>query len=387
MSPPRSADRPQPDTPKSASAPAAPKHDGIFADFFDEAPVTGGQLPDTIDTVQVLHSPPFDLGPAGKVRTQKAEIHEITGDGKLLSIAPQEQHMLFQGSMYICTHGYSDSKGVNITDVYLWAGNDVAESNVEDAQVFARTHAKQSQAKLLVLRQGNEPPNFFDALGGIVITRRGTQPATKEFMLCGRRHLGHLAFDEVDFALKSFSSAFVYLISTGAGKVYLWKGRGCSAEELSGARLMGMDLAPTGDFQEVDEGSEPPHLIAVFPAPTHKGPPIPRSADHWRYKATSDRYRARLYRIDQQQETSGGWGQSLQVGSFFATLRRSSFAQSLSPTSTGAHAEPGPQSPTTPKSPLPPGITTKIVEIMPFCQRDLEPEYVYVLDAFFEMYM
>lgn len=387
MSPPRSADRPQPDTPKSASAPAAPKHDGIFADFFDEAPVTGGQLPDTIDTVQVLHSPPFDLGPAGKVRTQKAEIHEITGDGKLLSIAPQEQHMLFQGSMYICTHGYSDSKGVNITDVYLWAGNDVAESNVEDAQVFARTHAKQSQAKLLVLRQGNEPPNFFDALGGIVITRRGTQPATKEFMLCGRRHLGHLAFDEVDFALKSFSSAFVYLISTGAGKVYLWKGRGCSAEELSGARLMGMDLAPTGDFQEVDEGSEPPHLIAVFPPPTHKGPAIPRSADHWRYKATSDRYRARLYRIDQQQETSGGWGQSLQVGSFFATLRRSSFAQSLSPTSTGADAEPGPQSPTTPKSPLPPGITTKIVEIMPFCQRDLEPEYVYVLDAFFEMYM
>ncbi|KAF2997944.1 hypothetical protein E8E13_005616 [Curvularia kusanoi] len=387
MSPPRSADKQQPDTPKSAVAPAAPKHDGMFADFFDEAPVTGGRLPETIDTVQVLHSPPFDLGPAGKVRTQRTEIHEITGDGKMLSIAPQEQHMLFQASMYICTHTYSDSKGVKGTDVYLWAGNDVAESNIEDAQLFARNHAKQNQAKLLVLRQGNEPPNFFDALGGIVITRRGSQPAAKQFMLCGRRHLGHLAFDEVDFALKSFSSAFVYLISTEAGKVYLWKGRGCSAEELSGARLMGMDLAPTGDFQEVDEGSEPPHLINVFPPPTHKGPAIPRSADHWRYKATSDRYRARLYKIDQQQETSGGWGQSLQVGSFFATLRRSSFAQSLSPTSTGPHAEPGPQSPTTPKSPLPPGITTKVVEIMPFCQRDLEPEYIYVLDAFFEMYI
>lgn len=387
MSPPRSADRQLPDTPKSASKPAAPKHDGIFADFFDEAPVTEGRLPENIDTVQVLHSPPFNLGPAGKVRTQRQEIHEITGDGKMLSIAPQEQHMLFQDSMYICTHVYSDSKGAKNTDVYLWAGNDVAESNIEDAQLFARNHAKQNQAKLLLIRQGNEPPNFFDALGGIVITRRATQPASKEFMLCGRRHLGHLAFDEVDFALKSFCSAFVYLISTAAGKVYLWKGRGCSAEELSGARLMGMDLAPTGDYQEVDEGSEPQHLINVFPPPTHKGPAIPRSADHWRYKATSDRYRARLYKIDQQQEASGGWGQSLQVGSFFATLRRSSFAQTLSPTSTGAHAEHGPQTPTTPKSPLPPGITTKVVEIMPFCQRDLEPEYIYVLDAFFEMYM
>lgn len=387
MSPPRSADRPQPDTPESPPASAVPKHDGMFAEFFDEAPLTEGQLPDTIDAVHVLHSPPFDVGPAGKVRTMRQEIHEITGDGKMLSIAPHEQHVLFQDSMYICTHIYSDSKGVKHTVVYLWAGNGVAESNIEDAQLFARNHAKQNQAKLLVLRQGNEPPHFFDALGGIAITRRGSNPASKQFMLCGRRHLGHLTFDEVDFALKSFCSAFVFLISTEAGKVYLWKGRGCSAEELSGARLMGMDLAPTGDFQEIDEGSEPQHLIDIFPAPTHKGPAIPRSADHWRYKATSDRYRARLYKIDQQQEAVGGWGQSLQVGSFFANLRRGSFAQSLSPTSTGAHAEHGPQTPITPKSPLPPGVTTKIVEIMPFCQRDLEPEYVYVLDAFFEMYM
>jgi hypothetical protein len=387
MSPPRSADKPQPNNPKSPPAQATPKHDGMFAEFFDEAPVTEGQLPENIDTVQVLHSPPFDLGPAGKVRTQRSEFYEITSDGKMLSVASHEQHMLFQDSMYICTHVYTDSKGMKNTDVYLWAGNGVAESNIEDAQLFASSHAKQNQAKLLVLRQGNEPPNFFDALGGIVITRRGSNPASKEFMLCGRRHLGHLAFDEVDFALKSFCSAFVYLISTASGKVYLWKGRGCSAEELSGARLMGMDLAPTGDFQEVDEGSEPQHLISVFPPPAHKGPAIPRSADHWRYKATSDRYRARLYKIDQQQEASGGWGQSLQVGSFFANLRRSSFAQSLSPTTTGAHAEHGPQTPTTPKSPLPPGITTKVMEIMPFCQRDLEPEYIYVLDAFFEIYM
>ncbi|KAJ4362665.1 hypothetical protein N0V95_001373 [Ascochyta clinopodiicola] len=387
MSPPRSADRPQPDTPKAAPTPAAPKHDGMFAEFFDEAPMTEGQLPESIDTVQVLHSPPFGLGPAGKIRTQKQQIQEITGDGKMLSIPAHEQHVLFQDSMYICTHVYSDSKGAKNTDVYLWAGNSVAESNIEDAQLFARNHAKQNQARLLILRQGNEPPNFFDALGGIVITRRGSKPASKQFMLCGRRHLGHLAFDEVDFALKSFCSAFVYLISTEAGKVHLWKGRGCSAEELSGARLMGMDLAPTGDFQEIDEGSEPSHLIDIFPPTTTKGPAIPRSADHWRYKATSDRYRARLYKIDQQQEASGGWGQSLQVGSFFANLRRSSFAQSLSPTSTGAHAEHGPQTPITPKSPLPPGITTKVVEIMPFCQRDLEPEYIYVLDAFFEMYI
>jgi hypothetical protein len=388
LSPPGSAGISRPDSLKASSAPPAspaPKNDGLFAEFFDEAPVTEGRLPENIDTVHILKTPPFDLGPTGKIRTLRKQMQEVTGDGRLHQISMQEEHVLFQESMYLCTHVYEDSKVAKSTDVYLWAGNNVPESTIEDAQVFAKNHAKQTQGRLLVIRQGNEPPNFFDALGGIVITRRGAKPASKQYMLCGRRHLGHLAFDEVDFSLNSFCSAYPYLISTAAGKVYLWKGRGCSAEELSGARLMGMDLAPTGDFEEIAEGSEPSSLIAVFPPSTAKGPAIPRSADHWRYKATSERYRARLFKMEQHSAVAG-WGQSLQVGSFFATLRRPSWA-TLSPTSPGPIAEPGPQTPLTPKSPVNAAPTTKVVELMPFCQRDLEPENIYVLDAFFELYM
>lgn len=330
----------------------------MFAEFFDESPVTNGQLPDNIDTVQVLKSPPFSLGPAGKIRTLRRQIQEVNGDGRLSWIPQQEEHVLFQDSMYLCTHIYEDVKGAKHTDVYLWAGNGVAEPNVEDAQLFAKNHARQNQGNLIILRQGQEPPNFFEALGGIVITRRGTNPASKEFMLCGRRHLGHLAFDEVDFSLKSLCSAFPYLVSTASGKVLLWKGRGCSAEELSGARLMGMDLAPTGDFTEIDEGSEPSSFISTFPPPPvpTKGPAIPRSADHWRYKATSDKYRVRLFKIEQSSSAqTGGWGSALQT-------------------------------PLTPKSPAV-SIKTEVKEIMPFSQRDLEPEGIFVLDAFFEMYI
>jgi hypothetical protein len=385
LSPPGSADISRPDSSKTSPAQPPPKNDGLFAEFFDEAPVTEGRLPENIDTVHILKTPPFDLGPTGKIRTLRKQMQEVTGDGRLHSISVQEEHVLFQESMYLCTHVYEDSKSASHTDVYLWAGNSVPEPTIEDVQVFAKNHAKQIQGRLLVIRQGNEPPNFFEALGGIVITRRGAKPASKQYMLCGRRHLGHLAFDEVDFTLNSFCSAYPYLISTAAGKVYLWKGRGCSAEELSGARLMGMDLAPTGDFEEIAEGSEPSSLIAVFPPSTAKGPAIPRSADHWRYKATSERYRARLFKMEQHSAVAG-WGQSLQVGSFFATLRRPSWA-TLSPTSPGPIAEPGPQTPLTPKSPVTAAPTTKVVELMPFCQRDLEPENIYVLDAFFELYM
>lgn len=379
ISPPASGDRPQSEPFKASPMPE--KAEGIFSEFFDEAPVTSGELPENIDTTHILKNPPIDLGPSGKIRTLRKQIHEVTGDGKLSALPMQEEHVLFQDSMYLCTHIFGDSKGARTTEVYLWSGNGVAEPTLEDVQVFARNYAKQNQGKVVGMRQGKETPNFFEALGGIVITRRGSRPALKEYMLCGRRHLGHIAFDEVDFSLKSLCSGYAYIISTEAGKVYLWKGRGCSAEELSGARLMGMDLAPTGDFTEIDEGSEPPELFNIFPPQEGKGPAIPRSADHWRYKATADRYRTRLFKIEQQQ--SSGWGQSLQVSSFFAPLLRRPSWQSL----TGDKPAERPQTPSTPKSPLPPGMTTKVVEIMPFCQRDLEPEYIYVLDAFFEIYM
>jgi hypothetical protein len=377
--PPVSASRPQSEPFKSS--PIVANNVGMFAEIFDEAPITEGQLPDNIDAVQLLKSPPLDFGPSGKIRTLRKQIQEVTGDGKLSSIPMQEEHILFQDSMYLCTHVFGDSKGARHTNVYLWAGNGVADPTLEDVQLFARNHAKQSQGRLVIIRQGQEPPNFCEALGGIVITRRGSNPASNEFMLCGRRHLGHLVFDEVDFSLKSLCSAFPYLISTSTGKVYLWKGRGCSAEELSGARLMGMDLAPTGDFTEIDESAESQDFMATFPAPSipTKGPAIPRSADHWRYKATSDRYRARLFKFEQTLPPAG-WGQALQVSSsFFAPLlRRPSWSQ--------PNTEQRPQTPQTPKTPSA-GVMVSVKEIMPFCQRDLEAEYVYVLDAFFEMYM
>jgi hypothetical protein len=380
---------PASDRPKSMPFEALPKPgstEELLAQFFDEPPVTQGQLPEHIDTIHILKSPPLDLGPGGKIRSLRKQIQEITGDGSLLPIPMQEEHVLYQDSMYLCTHVFGDSKGAKVTEVYLWSGNGVADPTLEDAQLFARNIAKQNQAKLVILRQGKETPNFFEALGGIVITRRGSRPGSRHYMLCGRRHLGHIAFDEVDFSLKGLCSGFAYIISTDSGKVFIWKGRGCSAEELSGARLIGMDLNLNGELVEVDEGSEPTELLSVFPPEVNNaktatliGKPtaIPRSAEHWRYKATSEKYRSRLFKMEQRQGSPTGWGQGLQVSSFFAPLLRRPSWQSTAER---------PQSPGTPKSPLP-SSAVKVVEIMPYCQRDLEPEYIYVLDAFFEMYM
>jgi hypothetical protein len=350
----------------------------------------------------MLTSSPLDLGPSGKISKSKMTMKEIYGSGLVTTIPVQEQHILFQESMYIITHYFEDSQSAKHTEVYLWAGNDVADATLDDAHLFARAEAKQANGKLLILRQGKETPNFFEALGGIVITRRGARPGAPTYMLCGRRHLGHIAFDEVDRALKSLCSGFPYLLASPSGAIFLWRGAGCSEEEVSGARLVGMAMGSSGELLEILEGSENPAFFASFPLPENtsatargKQPAaaaVPRSADHWRYKKTHDKYRARLFRVEQHatSQNLGVWGAGagLQVSSFFTKLRRPSWG-AVSPTTSR------PQTPGTPKSPmqlpqLPAGGTgwsTKVVEVAPFAQRDLEPEGVCVLDAFFEVYM
>jgi hypothetical protein len=125
-----------------------------------------------------------------------------------------------------------------------------------------------------------------------VIIRRGSSNKYDSLapnMLCGRRYLGQVAFDEVEFSPMSLCSGFPYLI-TQQGKCYLWKGKGSNVEELGCARLVGMDLALMGELLEVEEGSEPDSFWAIFGGSTR-----PSSADHWRLKPNYDKYCGRLF--------------------------------------------------------------------------------------------
>ena len=111
-------------------------------------------------------------------------------------------------------------------------------------------------------------------------------------MLCGRRYQGQVAFDEVDFTTGSLCAGFAYLI-THSGNCYLWKGKGSGIDELSCARLIGMDFALSGEMEEVDDGREPTHFWDLFDASSKAV-----SADHWRLKPNYDKYCSRLFCSD-----------------------------------------------------------------------------------------
>jgi hypothetical protein len=397
------AQSPKPPAPAESPIPHTSEATRLFGDFFDERPVAAK---DEIDTISVLESSPL---PTEKVTTMKKSIQEITNDGKLISVPSHQEHMLFDQSMYVCVHSFTTSKGVKSTEVYLWAGSDVSPAALEDAQLFTRRVARDNSGKLFVIPQGQETPNFLQALGGILITFKGSKSRNSigvppKFILCGRRHMGHVVFDEVDFTLHSFCSGFPYLIST-SNRLYLWKGIGAHQEELSSARLITMDVSPTPDLTEIEEGKEPASFFALFPPlPKYPKNTIPRSADHWRLRPRHENYAVRLFRVDTVVQKSV----SLQVSSFFSSVikRRpswSSFGASSSqpatptaletPNTAASFAEPSPtnlEQPRTPLSATPTGsgtVTTKIVEVSPFGQADLKADGVFILDAFFEVYV
>jgi Domain of unknown function (DUF4045) len=312
----------------------------LLRDIFGEAPKMTDKVEVDAQAI-ILNRPIVD----GKRTVLKTQVWQINADGKKEDPPPQQEHILFEDCMYLCVHSFETSSGPAATEVYLWSGDGVSEAAIEDAQLFCRREARENNAKLELLRQGTEPAKFFLALGGIVITRRSKTSAL--YMLCGRRHLGHIAFDEVDLSHKSLCSGFPYIISAKFGKLFLWKGKGSGADEVGCARLIGMDLGLTGEIEEVDEGEEPPSLLESL-----GGTPNRQAlSQQWSLRSKADRYGCRLFRIDLEQSKgmSGFW-----------TRRGSS-----------------------------PSKATKaqVVELQPFCQRDLNGRSIFVLDAYFNIFV
>ncbi|KAI0887295.1 uncharacterized protein GGS22DRAFT_107408 [Annulohypoxylon maeteangense] len=263
------------------------------------------------------------------VQTLSAQLYQFSADGKKIPVPTHHERTLFEREMYICSHTFKDESGKKVTEVYFWAGDEVPRSTVDDASTFLSREAKALGGKLVKLQQGKEAPEFLQALGGIVIVQRGSGnkfDSLAPHMLCGRRYHGHVVFDEVDFTPAVLCSGFPYVVTT-AGKCYLWKGKGSGVDELSCARLIGMDYALSGEMEEMEDGHEPETFWKLF-----KSSSAAVSADHWRLKPNYDKYCCRLFRSDAASKQ-------------------------------------------------------QIVEMSPFSQKDLLPKNIYVLDAFFELYI
>ncbi|KKA26837.1 hypothetical protein TD95_000766 [Thielaviopsis punctulata] len=309
-------------TPRSLTKPSLEAAAALTEFFGDKKPLREYK----VDTASILIQRPQG---SQVTKTLALKLFQLSGDGRQVPVPAHNERILFDHEMYICIHSFTSITGSNVAQVYFWAGDEVPPSALEDAQVFANREARNAGADLIRMAQGRETAEFIHALGGVVIIRRGSSnkyDSLATSMLCGRRHLGQVVFDEVDFSVANLCSGFPYLIAK-SGRCVLWKGKGSDVQELSCARLVGMDLTLTGDLEEVDDGHEPESFWAMF-----NGSTKPHSADHWRLKPNYDMYSSRLFQSDANTKE-------------------------------------------------------QIVELSPFNQSNMNPTGIYVIDAFFEMYI
>ena len=331
-----------------------------------------------IDTPSIISQ----LSSSPKIETLQKSISELGAHGTIHPLPQGLEHILFSAHLYLCTHVFSTPNGTRTTEVYIWHGFDVPPAQVEDAQLFARRAAKDAGGKLIIMKQGRETAEFLQALGGILITRRGfssrsTSPvkASATYMLRGRRYMGQITFDEVNLSIDELCSGFPHLISAPFGKLYLWKGFGAGADELGCARLIGMDLGLTGEIEECDEQEESAAFWDAFPSrfhPLRTSNTAGNAADRWKAKATCESYTTRLFSVDLEtpRPKSSASSNAVVVG-FGRWVRQGSIPNISSPT---------PESEA--KNPV-----AHIREISPFAQDDLVAGGVYVLDAFFEAFV
>lgn len=298
-------------------------------------------------------------------KTIRKNVQLVSPEGVLRQLPQYQEYAFFDESVYLFTHAYSIANGPKKAEIFLWVGSASSQAAVDQGQSAAKKLAKtEGNAYIATVRHGFEPPGFLQALGGILITRRGSQEgASKQYMLCGRQHLGQITFDEVDFGVASLCSGFAYLISYPVTlqetKLYLWKGSAASPEEISAARLAAMDLSETGEIIEVDERAEFASFLKIFGPGTTKAS-IPPASELWQAKALApSRFATRLFKLQKAEQKTGGGGM---FGSFFT--RRPSW------NSAGAN------------SPSTDGTRVEAKEISPFTQSDLEAEGIYLLDAY-----
>ncbi|KAK0280246.1 hypothetical protein LTR91_007057 [Friedmanniomyces endolithicus] len=310
--------------------------------------------------------------PATEVKTLRRSTQEILPDGSVVTLRQQEQYTLFDSSVYICTHTYLTPTSTKRTQLFIWSGTTAPHSAFSHAQTAAKNLARgPGTLPLQTITQGHEPAPFLQALGGILITHRGSRfHASKQYVLCGRQHLGHIVFDEVDLGLGSLCAGFVFLISYPVTlqrtELYLWKGAACAMEEVCAARLVGMEISEMGGIEEVEQGGEDPKFLGIFGVgAVREG--IAESSAMWEGKARAPgRFEIRLYRVEEVVQ---------KVSLFAGLLSRRPSWNSRPPPSTRSASQDGAD------------IKVEAKRISPFTQTDLEAEGIYVLDAYTKLYI
>lgn len=205
-------------------------------------------------------------------------------------LAQERQHILFEEDI-VLMHCTTRSKFKSV--LFIWRGNRCTDSDEEVNNAIQQV--ADLSAQKIEIKQGEESARFLRNIGGILLVRKGSRniESSGEFLLMVRRIEGGTVLDEIDFHVSNLCSGYAFLMRS-MGKVYIWQGRGCWNDEVGIATLVANDIYGTDPIIHVGEGEEPPEFFDILGDPTINSY---ASASFWKQKPHCEDYRVRFFRL------------------------------------------------------------------------------------------
>ncbi|CAA7259079.1 unnamed protein product [Cyclocybe aegerita] len=247
-----------------------------------------------IDVVQVLKSRPKPTSQPPDLQTISVDVLAIVAN----SATPLSRHLgvFYESEILAIIHRVkSKASGLASTSVWCWLGRQTRLAEREERKLYEVAKRYGTTAK--IVHQLAEPPELIEILGGTLAIRQGTRahwtPENTTMHLV-RSLNGLILIDELDLNVKNLCSAFSFCI-TILDSVYVWHGRGSSAQERKAAFQYANALLDNKGFPiELVEGeNDADEMFWMIMGETEFA-----AADYWRWRKMSFYIDPFVWRVD-----------------------------------------------------------------------------------------
>ncbi|KAJ3532677.1 hypothetical protein NM688_g7390 [Phlebia brevispora] len=194
----------------------------------------------------------------------------------------------------------SKAKLSGLVSTKVWAWRGVRSQSGEKEERKLQELARRYNTPLIPVEQYAEPAELVQVLGGQLATRQGSRAhwTTENTAMHMVRSVDNLTYiDELELSIRNLCSGFSYCLSL-LETFYVWHGRGSTVQERQAALTYARNLAsqPSNVIELSEESGDDDEMFWIILGEGDYG-----KADYWRWKSTSESWRARVWLVDTRQ--------------------------------------------------------------------------------------
>lgn len=213
-----------------------------------------------------------------------AQSWSLQGDSRPQPCVSEEQHYMHNSETRVVLYYYIDHEGQEKSIIFEWRGQKSQVPEDTAARFISRLQREHALSTVVRVPQGKETGTLLRALGGTMVVMASESSKAERLFVC-RRVKQSLIVDEVPVLPASLCSAYSYILQKPRCTI-VWHGLGSVHQERSGALSIALEISgsrvPRDRIFEVREEKEPGVFWESFPKDL---PTDYASASYWKYRS------------------------------------------------------------------------------------------------------